>query len=57
MKKVLGIIGSPRKLGNCEILVKEVCRNIGEDYILKMVRLSTLDIQPCRACYRKCSNK
>ena len=23
MKKILGIIGSPRKPGNCEIMVKE----------------------------------
>ncbi|MBN2568074.1 MAG: flavodoxin family protein [Deltaproteobacteria bacterium] len=52
MKKVLGIIGSPRKLGNCEILVKEVCRNIEEDHTLKMIRLHDLDIKPCRACYR-----
>lgn len=52
MKKVLGIIGSPRKLGNCEILVKEICRNTGENYILRMVRLPSLNIQPCRACYR-----
>lgn len=52
MKKVLGIIGSPRRLGNCEILVKEVCRNIKDDHILQLVRLHDLNIKPCRACYK-----
>ncbi len=28
MKNVLGIIGSPRKLGNSEIMIKEISRNI-----------------------------
>jgi len=52
MKQILGIIGSPRKLGNCEVLVKEISRNIEEDHVLKLIRMPDLKIQPCRACYK-----
>lgn len=52
MKKILGIIGSPRKLGNCEIMIKEISRNIPEPHELKLIRLSELNILPCRGCYR-----
>jgi len=51
MKTILGIIGSPRKLGNCEIMVKEISRNIAEPHELRLLRLSDFDIQPCKACY------
>jgi hypothetical protein len=34
-KKILGIIGSPRKLGNCEIMVKEISKQISIPYELK----------------------
>jgi len=51
MKNILGIIGSPRKLGNCEIMVKEISRNIEEPHELRLLRLSDFDIQPCRGCY------
>lgn len=52
MKQILGIIGSPRKLGNCEVFVKEISRNIEENHVLKLIRMPDLKIQPCRACYR-----
>jgi NAD(P)H-dependent FMN reductase len=51
-KTVLGIIGSQRKLGNCELFVKEVSRNIPFGHDLKLVRLPALDIRPCNGCYR-----
>lgn len=51
MKNILGIIGSPRKLGNCEIMVKEISRNIEEPHELRLLRLSDFDIRPCRGCY------
>lgn len=51
MRKVLGIIGSPRKLGNCEIMIKEISRNIPEPHELYLLRLSDFDIKPCRGCY------
>jgi multimeric flavodoxin WrbA len=52
MKKILGIIGSPRKLGNCEIMVKEISRQISIPHELKLLRLQDFKILPCRGCYR-----
>lgn len=51
MKKILGIIGSPRKLGNCEIMVKEISRHISIPHELVLLRLSEFNILPCRGCY------
>lgn len=52
MKRVLGIIGSPRKMGNCELTVKEIAVRLPEPAVLTMVRLAEKDIRPCKACYR-----
>ncbi len=52
MKSVLGVIGSPRRMGNCELLVKEIAARIPEAPALRMVRLVEKDIRPCKACYR-----
>ncbi|MDA8121684.1 MAG: flavodoxin family protein [Deltaproteobacteria bacterium] len=52
MKRVLGIIGSPRKMGNCELTVKEIAARLPEASELSMVRLADKDIRPCKACYR-----
>lgn len=51
MKRVLGIIGSPRKLGNCEIMVKEISRHISIPHKLRLLRLSDFNILPCKGCY------
>ncbi|MEW6201298.1 MAG: flavodoxin family protein [bacterium] len=51
MKKVLALIGSYRKLGNCEMMAKEIFRHIPEDACLSLIRLTKLNIQPCKACY------
>jgi NAD(P)H-dependent FMN reductase len=53
---ILGLVCSQRKLGNCELLVKEVARNLRCDYDLKLIRLPSLDIRPCNGCYR-CVNE
>ena len=50
--KLLGIIGSPRKMGNCELMVKEIAAAIPGSPKLTMVRLVDKDIRPCKACYR-----
>ncbi|MBN2333208.1 MAG: flavodoxin family protein [Deltaproteobacteria bacterium] len=50
-KTILGLIASPRKLGNCEILTKEICRNLPDGYQLKLIRLPAKNIKTCRACY------
>ncbi len=51
MKNILGIIGSPRKLGNSEIMIKEISRNISEPHELKLLRLTDFNIGSCRGCY------
>lgn len=51
MKRILGIVASPRKLGNCEILARVIMEAAGPGNLLEMVRLTDLDIKGCRACY------
>lgn len=50
-KLILGLIGSPRKLGNCEVFVKEIARSITGNCRLKLVRMPSLAIENCLACY------
>ena len=50
-KRVLGIVGSPRRGGNTEILVDEVLRGAEEAGAqVEKVILSELDVRPCRGC-------
>jgi multimeric flavodoxin WrbA len=50
-KRVLGIVGSPRRGGNTDILVDEVLAGAAEAGALtEKVMVSKLDIGPCRAC-------
>jgi NAD(P)H-dependent FMN reductase len=51
MKNILGIIGSPRKGGNCEITIKEISRNIPESHELHLLQLTDFNILPCKGCY------
>ncbi|MGD0231266.1 MAG: flavodoxin family protein [Syntrophorhabdales bacterium] len=51
IRTILGIIGSPRRLGNCELFAKEVSRHVDVDHRLDLVRLSDLTIMPCQGCY------
>jgi multimeric flavodoxin WrbA len=51
MKEILGVIGSPRKMGNSEIIIKEIGRQITEPHELKLLRLSDFNIGACRGCY------
>lgn len=51
MKTVLGILGSMRRLGNCEVMTKEISRRIGVPHRLQLLRLPEFDIAPCRGCY------
>ncbi|HME44795.1 MAG TPA: flavodoxin family protein [Syntrophorhabdales bacterium] len=50
-KKILGLIGSSRRLGNCEVFVKEISRYVPAESTLRLIRLPGLYIGPCRACY------
>jgi len=49
--KAVGIVGSPRKNGNTEILTKHTLQAIAEEGLdTELVCLASLDIQPCNAC-------
>ncbi len=49
--KVIAIIGSPRKNGNCEILAGHTLKAVAEEGLdTEIVRLAGLDIRPCDAC-------
>ena len=50
-KVILGLVGSPRRLGNCEVLIKEIWKSIETEHTLKLIRMPSLDIRPCDACY------
>jgi multimeric flavodoxin WrbA len=49
--KAIGIVGSPRKNGNTEILTRHTLNAIAEEELdTELVRLAGLDIRPCNAC-------
>jgi NAD(P)H-dependent FMN reductase len=52
VKKVLGIIGSPRRLGNSELIVKEIARRISPAVDLELIRLTDLNLKTCLGCYQ-----
>ena len=49
--KVLALVASPRKNGNSEILAKEMLAALPDSVEKKLLRLSELNVEPCRACY------
>jgi len=49
--KAIGIVGSPRKNGNTEILTRHTLKAIAEEGLdTELIRLAGRDIQPCNAC-------
>ncbi len=50
-KRILGLVASPRKSGNCELFIKELSRQVRNEHTLKMIRLTALNIERCRGCY------
>jgi len=52
MKQVLGIIASQRQLGNCEIMVKEISRQLAVPHRLQLLRLPDFRLRYCNGCYR-----
>jgi len=52
MQNFLGIIGSKRKSGNCEVVVKEISRQLPVEHRLTLLRLPDFDIRHCSGCYR-----
>lgn len=53
--KILGIIGSPHKNGNTDILVSKTIEGIkSKNVVSNKIYLDDLNLIPCKACY-KCS--
>ena len=49
--KAVGIVGSPRKEGNTEVLTKHTLKAIEEEGLdTELISLAGLDIRPCNAC-------
>ena len=49
--KVIGIVGSPRKNGNTELLTRHTLKAISEEGLrTELIRLAGLEIKPCSAC-------
>ena len=49
--KAIGVVGSPRKGGNTEILTRHTLDAMEEEGLTtELVRLAGLDIRPCNAC-------
>ncbi len=49
--KAIGIVGSPRKNGNTEILTEYTLKAIAEEGLdTELISLAGMDIRPCNAC-------
>jgi multimeric flavodoxin WrbA len=49
--KAIGIVGSPRKNGNTELLTAHALKAIAEEGLdTELIRLAGLEIKPCNAC-------
>jgi len=49
--KVIGIVGSPRKNGNTELLTKHTLKAISEEGLgTELIQLAGMEIKPCTAC-------
>lgn len=49
--RVLGLVASPRKIGNSEIIVKEMMKALPDEWEKEMIRLNDLRLDRCQACY------
>ena len=51
MVKVIGLVGSPRRGGNTELLVTEALKAAVEEGVeTKLITLAGRDIKPCDGC-------
>ena len=52
MSKVLGLVISARRLGNSEIMLKEIMGSIPEPCEKELIRMTDLNLKNCNACYK-----
>lgn len=52
MKTLLGLIASPRKMGNSELMVKEIYRQLPKGWALNLLRIPEFSVKPCLGCYQ-----
>ena len=53
MTGILGLVGSARRWGNSELVVRQVLRGAqAEGALIQMVRLTDLRLEPCTGCMR-----
>ncbi len=58
MKKILGIVGSPRKNGNTHILVSKILEGaVKEGAVTEIIFLNDLNIEECDGCHACWENK
>ncbi len=58
--KILGIVGSMRKTCNTNLLVETVlesAKNVNPKIETKVLQISELHVESCRACYDLCSKE
>ena len=49
--KIIAFLGSPRKEGNTELLLKEVVKGVNDsNFEVQIFDLNSMDIQPCQDC-------
>jgi len=57
MIKIIGIVGSPRRGGNSELLVKEILKTAADEGAeTELITLAGKEIRPCDGC-RQCRDK
>jgi len=49
--RVLGLVASPRRVGNSEIIIQEMLNILPETWGKEVIRLNNLQIERCKACY------
>lgn len=52
MKTVLGLLASPRKMGNSELIVKEIYKQLPQGWTLRLLRIPEFNVKPCLGCYQ-----
>jgi multimeric flavodoxin WrbA len=52
LKTLLGLVASSRRMGNSELMVKEIYRRLTQEWTLRLLRIPEFNIKPCLGCYQ-----